>query len=83
MIKGNAPLVTSEWYFNLLITLNVVIHAAFFLLLAILASFIYSKRSKINGFNIDNRANHQKIIPNHGLESTSAPPAAGTLETHP
>jgi len=22
-------------------------------------------------------------VPNHGLESTSAPPAAGTLETHP
>jgi len=24
-----------------------------------------------------------KLNPNHGLESTSAPPAAGTLETHP
>jgi len=25
----------------------------------------------------------EKEMPNHGLESTSAPPAAGTLETHP
>ena len=25
----------------------------------------------------------KEILPNHGLESTSAPPAAGTLETHP
>jgi hypothetical protein len=32
---------------------------------------ILSPRSERNGF------------PNHGLESTSAPPAAGTLETHP
>ena len=32
---------------------------------------------------IINGLRNTKIKPNHGLESTSAPPAAGTLETHP
>ncbi len=42
------------------------------------------------GIEVDMEKNTGKLLeishhnsPNHGLESTSAPPAAGTLETHP